>query len=146
MANGRPRRTAFQLVLGICPLLIALLWLVGVARFRAYELTGREWAAVVAVGFALHLLSRRALRPRPLPVLPATASPNALAALAASVLACIAAVVGGVLEWLVEPSRPSEVSWPLRTTWHAACAFGASYCTFLARLQQALARQSAPKV
>jgi hypothetical protein len=139
------RAPLFVLVLGICPLLIALLWLVGVAKFRQYELSLREWSAIVAVGFVLHLLSRRALRPRPLPPLPETANPNALAALAASVLACIAAVVGGVLEWVVEPARPSEVSWPLRTTWHAACAFAASYCTFLGRLHQALARRREPK-
>jgi hypothetical protein len=139
----RPRASLFRLVLGVCPLLIAFLWLVGVAKFRHYELTLQEWAVVVAAGFTLQLLSRRTLRPRPLPPLPERANPNVLAALAASVLAVLAAVVGGVLEWAIEPTRPSEVGWSLRTTWHAACAFGASYCTFLARLHQAPRRPPA---
>ncbi len=134
--------SVFRLVLGVCPLLIALLWLVGVAKFRQYHLTPKEWAVVVACGTALHLLSRRTMRPRPLPPLPAGASPNALAALAGAILGFIAAVIGGFFEWVVEPSQPSEVSWFLRTTWHGACAFGASYCTFLLRLHQAPARPS----
>ena len=137
----RSRANLFRLVLGVCPLLIALLWLVGVARFRGYDLTALEWAAVVASGFVLHVLMRRLRRPRPMPPLPPGASPNALAALAGAILAFVTAIVGGVFEWVIEPVRPTEVPWSLRTTWHAACAFAASYCTFLLRLHQALARQ-----
>jgi hypothetical protein len=133
----RPRANPFRLVLGICPVAVALLWLAGVARFRGYDLEPIEWAAVVAFAFVFHVLLRRLRRPRPLPPLPPGASPNALALLAATILAFVAAIVAGVFEWVVEPQQPTDVPWSLRTTWHAACAFAASYCSFLLRLQQA---------
>jgi hypothetical protein len=120
-----------RILFGLSPLLVALLWLAGVVRFRHYELTSREWAVVVAVGFMLHVLYLRAVPQRRLPPLPAGTSPPLLAALAAAIIGLLAAVIGGVLEWAIEPSRPSEVSWLLRTTWHAACSFGGAYCAFL---------------
>lgn len=134
-APRQRRPNALRALLGLSPVLIALLWLAGIARFRHYDLTGKEWAIVVGCGFMLHLLSKRALRPRPLPQLPAGASPGLLAALAGAIIGLLAGVVGGVFEWVVEPLRPSDTSWFLRTTWHAACSFGASYCAFLGRLQ-----------
>jgi H+/Cl- antiporter ClcA len=126
-----------SLLLGLSPTLIALLWVAGVARFRHYDLSGREWAVVVAFALVLHLLSRRVLRPRPLPPLPPGSSPPAVALLAAAILGALAAVVGGVFEWVVEPLRPSDAGWALRTAWHGACAFGACYCAFLRRLSRA---------
>ncbi|MCU0867579.1 MAG: hypothetical protein MUC36_27675 [Planctomycetes bacterium] len=133
-----PRWLDRTLALG--PVLVALLWLAGIARFRHYPLQPIEWAAITASAFALHLLVQRFVRPRPLPPLPPHTNPRTLAALAAAVLAVCAAVLGGVLEAVVEPNRPSEVPWWLRTTWHAACTFGFGYCGFLRRLHQALAR------
>jgi len=132
MSSARPR--LLLALLAFSPTLIALLWVAGVARFRRFDLTGREWAVVVGCAFLLHVLSRRALRQRPLPPLPAGTSPTLVAVLAATLLAGLAAVVGGVFEAIVEPPQPSEASWLLRTTWHAACAFGGCYCAFLGRL------------
>jgi hypothetical protein len=43
-------------------------------------------------------------------------------------------VLGGIGEAMVQSHYPSELSWGLRTLWHTACAFGASYCAFLHRL------------
>lgn len=134
---NRQRPNLLRALLGLSPVLIALLWLAGIARFRQYGLSGKEWAIIVGCAFMLHLLSRRALRPRPLPPLPAGTRPGTLAALAGAIIGLLAAVVGGVFEWAVEPMRPSETSWFLRTTWHAACSFGASYCAFLGRLHDA---------
>lgn len=118
-------------------MLVALLWLAGIARFRHYELSSKEWIVIVAAACMLQVLSKRSLRPRPLPPLPAGTNPSTLALLAGAIIGLCAAVVGGVFEWVVEPMRPSEVGWFLRTTWHAACSFGASYCAFLERLQRA---------
>ena len=50
----------FRSLLGICPLLISLLWIAGIAQFREFRLEPLEWAALAAIGFALQLLSRRA--------------------------------------------------------------------------------------
>ncbi|MEO6597986.1 MAG: hypothetical protein ABIP94_24850 [Planctomycetota bacterium] len=124
----------FRRALSLCPVLIAILWLAGISHFRNYTLSPTEWAVIVVSAFALHIISNRLMRPRPLPPLPEHTVPTTLAALAAAIVACLAVVVGGTLEWLVQPYRPSETSWALRTTWHAACAFGASYCAFLVRL------------
>lgn len=137
---NHPLPRLLRSLLGLCPVLIALLWLAGIAHFRHYELTGKEWAVVVGSAFMLHLLSKRAMRPRPLPPLPAGSSPGLLAALAGAIIGLLVAVIGGVLEWAIAPERPSETSWFLRTTWHAACAFGASYCAFLTRLHDGLRR------
>jgi hypothetical protein len=126
--------------LSLGPILVTLLWLAGVARFRHYHLQPIEWSAITASAFALHVLVQRFVPPRPLPPLPADTNPRTLAALAAAVLAVCAAILGGVLEAVVEPSHPSEVPWWLRTTWHAACTFGFGYCAFLRRLHHALAR------
>ena len=124
----------FRRVLSLCPTAIAVLWVAGVGHFRGYALSANEWLVVVAAAFALHTLTSRLRRPRPLPPLPERANPALLAVLAATIVAALAAVVGGVMELLVDPYRPSETSWALRTTWHAACSFGASYCGFLLRL------------
>ncbi len=134
-----------QSLLGLCPLLVALLWLAGVARFRHYEMAPMEWAVVVAAGLALHLLKGRLLRPRPLPPLPAHATAGKLAALAALVIGGLAFVIGGVIEALAEPMRPTATPWLLRTSWHAACSFAASYCAFLQRLHSALAPPPRPR-
>ncbi len=124
----------FRRVLSLCPVLIAVLWVAGIAHFRQYALAPSEWAVMVAGAFALHVLMQRFRRPRPLPPLPKGTNPVTLAAFAASIIGVLAAMVGGVLEWLAQAWQPSETSWALRTTWHAACSFGASYCGFLLRL------------
>jgi hypothetical protein len=124
----------FHRVLSICPVLIAVLWVAGVSRFRGYEPTGPEWAAVVAAAFALHAVSALAGRRRPLPKLPEGSNPVRISLLAAAILAVIAAVVASVFEAIVDPYWPSEVHLAWRATWHAACAFAATYCTFLHRL------------
>jgi hypothetical protein len=137
-AGARPSGAGLgRALLRLSPTAILLLWLAGVARFRHYDLSVREWAVVVACAFALHVLSNRLLRPRPLGPLPAGSSPGTLAALAAAILALPVTLIAGVFEWVIEPVRPSEVSWFLRTLWHTACSFGASYCGFLGRLQRA---------
>ena len=130
---GNPQRW-FQRVLAICPVLIAVLWIAGISRFRGYEMTGKEWAVVVAAAFALHALSRVAGQRRPLPQLPAGSNPVTVSLLAAAILAAIAAIVAAIFEAIVDGYQPSDVALAWRATWHAACAFGATYCTFLHRL------------
>ena len=62
----RRRQSPAQTALSIAPVLVALLWIAGIARFRNYELTTNQWAVLLATAFALHLLQKRALRPKPL--------------------------------------------------------------------------------
>jgi hypothetical protein len=124
----------FRRLLSLSPVLIGLLWIAGIAHFRQYALLPREWAVLAAAGFALHLISRRLRRQRPVPPLPEGVSPAALAALAASIIGTLGAIVGGVIEWTVQPYHPSETSLWLRAIWHGACGFGASYCAFLLRI------------
>lgn len=131
----------FRRLLGVSSVLIAVLWVAGVARFRDYEFSNLEWAVLIAGAFALHIISNRLRRPRPLPQLPQGANPVRLAALAALIVGVLAAIVAGGLEWLVEPYRPTNTPWLLRTMWHAACAFAASYCGFLSSLSAAAAAQ-----
>lgn len=127
-------------LLGLCPPAIAVLWVAGIAHFRAFELSPVEWAVLAAAGFSIHVVVRRFARPRPLPKLPDGARPGPVAAFAAALLALLAAVVGGVAEAMLDDPAAREVPWALRTLWHAACAFGASYCSFLQRLWRAARR------
>ncbi|MCA8967300.1 MAG: hypothetical protein KDC48_20635, partial [Planctomycetes bacterium] len=113
----------FRRILGICPVLIAVLWVAGIAHFRDYEFTPGEWAVLVAVAFTLHILSNRMRRPRPVPQLPEGANPITMSALAALILAVLIAFAAGLLEWLAEPHLPTRTPWALRTLWHAACGF-----------------------
>lgn len=132
---SEPKRTPWQLrALRLCPLAVALLWVAGIAHVRALHLSPAEWAVVVASGFVIQTLTRRFARPRPLPPLPEGAQPAVLAALAAAIVAVLAAAIGGVAESIVQRMQPSDAPWALRTGWHAACAFAASYCAFLERL------------
>lgn len=136
----RRRRSPAQTVLSLAPVLVALLWIAGVARFRGYVLSPNEWAVVLASGFALHVLQKRALRPKPLPPLPEGANPAVLALLAGVIVGLLASVLGGALEAALPPGTPDDTPWALRTGWHAACAFGGSYCAFLGRLWDAIGK------
>lgn len=136
--SARARQPWSRRVLATCPVLVALLWVAGIARFRDFEISALEWAALAAVAFALHIITRRARRPRPLPKLPEGANPAALAAFAAAIVGVLIAGLGLLFEWLVEAYRPTTVALPLRALWHGACAFGAAYCGFLLRLQIAV--------
>ena len=138
----KPRRTGASLwadrLLGLCPLAILILWVAGIALFRGHELQPTEWMVLVVGGFGLHLMSRLTWHRRPLPAMPEGARAVPLAALIATILAVVAAVIGGALELIAENYFPSEVAWGLRTLWHAACAFGAFYTVFLQRLLRVL--------
>ena len=134
----------FRRVLGICPVLVAVLWIAGVAHFRDYSFTPLEWGVLAACAFALHILGNLLRRPRPLPKLPEGANPVWLSAQAAAILAVLVAMLAGVAEWLAEPYHATDTPWALRTLWYAACAFAASYCTFLLRLTLALEQGSRP--
>lgn len=120
--------------LSLCPTAIAVLWVAGVAHFRHVTLAPLEWATMVAAAFAMSALLQGLQSSRPGPALPERTDPVALAAMAAAVIAVLATVIGTGLELVMEQDHPTDVSLALRTTWHAACAFGASYCTFLWRL------------
>ncbi|MBZ0152458.1 MAG: hypothetical protein K8J09_13105 [Planctomycetes bacterium] len=128
-------------LLSLAPTLIAVLWVAGVARFRGYELAPREWAVVVAMAFALHLVVSRGRGPRPLPQLHPDTNPATLAAMAAALFTGVAAAISALIEWLVDSVEPPTTSLGLRVLWHASCCFGACYCTFLPRLQSAIASQ-----
>jgi hypothetical protein len=128
----------FRRFLGVCPVLVALLWIAGIARFRDFEIAAMEWGALAALGFALHLITGRARHRRPLPPLPERANPASLALFAAGIVGLLIGVLGSVFEWFVEAYQPSTVPLPLRGLWHAACAFAAAYCGFLLRLQIAV--------
>lgn len=132
----------FRRLLILCPVLIALLWVAGIARFREFEISPVEWAALVAIAFALHLISRRARRPRPLAPLPEHANPSSLALFAAAIVGVVIGLLGALFEWFVEAYQPTSVPLALRALWHGACAFAAAYCGFLLRLQEALAQQA----
>jgi hypothetical protein len=124
----------FRRVLGLCPVLVALLWIAGVAHFRGITLTATEWLVIVAGAFSLQAIGRRMARPRPLPKLPPDSNPVTLAALAAAVVAVPAGLLGGLLELFVQSQHPSQTPLLLRTIWHAACAYAVCYCGFLLRL------------
>lgn len=136
----RRRRSPAQTALSLAPVLVALLWIAGIARFRDYALSTNEWAVLLASAFALHLLQKRALRPKPLPPLPPDANPAILALLAAVVVGLLASVFGGAAEAMLPPGTPDGTPWPLRTLWHGACAFAGSYCAFLGRLWDAIGK------
>lgn len=121
-------------MLGLCPVLVAVLWLAGFARFRGIELTAVEWLLVAAAVLALQAIGRRVARPRPLPPLPEHTNPAVMAALAAGLAMLPAGLLGGGLEWILDGDQPSDVPWALRTLWHAACAFAVCYCGFLLQL------------
>ena len=123
-------------LLGLVPLIIAVLWVAGVARFRGYELDPVQWVPLVALAFAMQVIGNRMRRP--MPPMPQGARAVPLAALVATIVAVVAAVAGGLLEWFTPRYFPTQVSWGLRTLWHVACAFGASYCLFLRRLLRVL--------
>lgn len=124
-------------LLGLCPTLVAVLWIAGVARFRQFELSPVEWAVVAAAAFAIRIVTVRMRPARPLPPLPAGASAGMVAATAALFVAGLFGMLGGVAELLAPEPSDGQVPWGLRTLWHAACAFAASYCAFLSRLQRA---------
>ena len=124
----------FRRLLAFCPALVLLLWIAGIAHFRAVELDALQWILVGAAVLALRGIGRRLQRPRPMPPLPPGRSPMALAALASAVLAVPAGLFGGVLEWLLDAQQPSTTPCGLRVLWHAACMFASSYCTLLLRL------------
>lgn len=140
-----PRTHPLRRVLALCPALVFLLWVAGVAQFRGYELASLEWVLLLSASLGLHVVMARARASKPIPALPPGTTPRSIAGLAAAILAALAGVLGGVFEWAIEPVRPSETSWSLRTTWHAACIFAASYTTFLHRLQDAPRAPTPPR-
>lgn len=121
-------------VLFSCPLVIGLLWIAGVARFRGYVLAPMEWAGVCLAGVVMHLTMAHLTRRRPLPALPPGQHPALISLFAAALVGTLAALAGVALELTIDHYRPSTVAMPWRVTWHAACAFGALYCSFLHRL------------
>jgi hypothetical protein len=128
----------FDRALGLAAFAIAIIWIAGVARFRDYELEPVEWLSMAALAFAMSVIGKRMRRRRPLPEMPPSARAIPLAALVATIVGAVAFVAGGLLEWVAPRYFPTEVSWGLRTLWHVACAFGASYCLFLRRLLHVL--------
>ncbi|MEQ1632729.1 MAG: hypothetical protein ABL997_10180 [Planctomycetota bacterium] len=130
----RPRPPLRTRILNFLPTLIAVLWIAGIAQFRELPMTAMDYAVLLAFAIALQTLLRR-LRPRPNPVmLPADANPTVVTLLAATLTGVIAIVVGAVLESLVPASEQGPTPFWLRTLWHGACAFAASYCRFLSRI------------
>ena len=144
--SQRRRLSWQQIVFGLLPALIALLWVGGTARLHSRELGGREWAVLVAAAVALQLVVRRAVRPRPLPPLPPQVRPAVVAALAAAVFALLASVFGAAIEFAIAHQFPDMASPWLCAVWHGACAGGASYVSMLPRLLAAAARaRGAPR-
>jgi hypothetical protein len=135
--TGRPRQPVLVRVLRTLPTGIAVLWIAGVAQFRDMQFTALDYAVLLAAAFALQVVMQR-LRGRERPiVLPKGANPTTVAFLAAAITGTLALVIGGALELATSSSDGAPVTpWWLRTLWHGACAFGASYCRILSRTQQ----------
>ena len=125
-------------MLGLCPIGIAVIWVAGVAMFRNYPLTTLNWLLLIAFAFAMDVIGKRIWKRRPLPPLPEGARAIPLSALAAIAIAFVAAIVSGILEWFATDYFPTDISWGMRTLWHSACAFAASYCAYLQRLLKVL--------
>lgn len=138
-------RRSWQLrVLAICPALVALLWIAGILRFRDVEIQPIEWVVLVAAGFTLQLLTKRAGMRRPLPQLPQNTNPVALTLFVSAILGAAVALFGALFEWFLEQYEPSKVPLALRALWHGACAFGAAYCSYLPRLSAAAEPRQPP--
>ena len=128
------RRHPFTRLLQLLPAPIAALWVLGIARFRKWELDPLQAMGIVALAFALHMIVRRARPERPPVPLPPQANPRIVATLAAGFVGIVGLIVGGLVEYVVEQAYAlQDVPWWLRTLWHGACAFAASWCRLLAR-------------
>lgn len=139
MSEKPPVRARLPLrtqVLDALPTGIAVLWIAGIATFRALPMTGLDYAVLAAFGFALHVILKRMRPGRRAIVLPPTANAGTVALLAATITGVMGLLVGAVLEAMVPLEEQGNTPYWLRTVWHAACAFGASYCRFLARVVQ----------
>lgn len=135
-APVRPRPSLRTRVLDALPTAIAVLWIAGITEFRDLPMTGLDYAVLAAFAFALNALMRRLRPARRVIVLPPTANAGTVALLAATITGAMALLVGAVLEAMVPLQEQGHTPYWLRTVWHAACAFGASYCRFLARVVQ----------
>ena len=144
-AEAPPRAPAppHTRLLRALPAGIAVLWIAGVLQFREFDLGPLDFAVLLAAALALHAVLRQA-RPRPAPIdLPPGTSATTVALLAAVITGAMALVLGGLLESAV-PATTGATPWWLRTLWHGACAFAASYCRLLGRVRPAGARASGP--
>jgi len=124
-------------LLRLCPILIAMVWIAGVASFRDFAMQPLHWAIAAAAGFATLVVLRRLMLRQPTPKLPEGASVVKVSAWIALVFALITFVVGGIVEVAAQQRFPSDTPWGLRTLWHGACAYGGAYCVFLQRLLRA---------
>lgn len=124
-------RRWFRRFLAICPTAIAILWVAGIAHIREHALSPQQWAVVVAGAIGLSAIARRLQRARPTPPVPTGANPLTISALAAAILGFVVFLGTGMLEAIAENVVPSGKPWLLRTSWHAMCAFAASYCALV---------------
>jgi len=117
------------------PTLIAALWIAGIANFRDFGFGPLDYLTLLAAALALQIVLGRVRGSQRRIVLPARSNPATIALLAAAMTAALAIVLGGIVESIV-PAKPGHdlPPWALRTLWHGACAFGASYCRLLSRL------------
>src|SRR5262245_24628494 len=144
--GGQGQRPPLQArILRLMPPLIAALWIAGIANFRDFGFGPLDYLTLLAAALALQLvLARMRGGQRPI-ALPAHSNPATIALLAAAMTAVLAFVLGGIVESIV-PAEPGHdlPPWALRTVWHAACAFGASYCRILSRLLPSPSSPPAP--
>lgn len=124
-------RRWFRRLLCMCPTAIAILWVAGVAHIRDHVMSPQQWAMVVAGAIGLAAIARHLQRARPMPPVPTGANPLTISALAAAILGFVVFLGGGMLEVAAENVAPSGKPWLLRTSWHAMCAFAASYCALV---------------
>lgn len=132
--RGVPSAVWIDRALGLCPIAIMLVWIAGVARFRAVEVAPFDWAVMTGAVFALNVIGQRLWFRRPLPKLPEHARAIPLAAMVATLFALLVFACAGVVEYVAAAHFPSDAPWGLRVLWHAACGFGGAYCVFLRRL------------
>jgi hypothetical protein len=121
-------------VLWGAPVAIFVLWLAGIASYRAWSIPAGQHVVLLTLLLSAKLVCGWVLPARPRFVLPMGRNLLSLTLQVGIITAVVGLILGGIVEAGVPHSDPGYgTPWLLRTFWHGACAFGASYASFLGR-------------